>query len=127
MLIARPRPYSDETAQFFKTDLYQTLWNKVGRNMESDKSFPSGHTTAAFGAMSALFFMGNKKVSWLAFLFAGLMAIARIYLVVHFASDVLAGILVGFPSGLLAAFIAKKLPQVYYDFDFGISKRKKTA
>lgn len=117
VLIARPRPYSEETRLFFQSDIYQSLWMRVGQNMESDKSFPSGHTTAAFASMTALFFMGNKKVSWMAFIFAALMAIARIYLVVHFASDVLGGILVGFPSGLLAAFLAKKIPVAYYDFN----------
>ena len=117
VLIARPRPYSEETRLFFQSDLYQSLWMRVGQNMESDKSFPSGHTTAAFASMTALFFMGNKKVSWMAFIFAALMAIARIYLVVHFASDVLGGILVGFPSGLLAAFLAKKIPSAYYEFN----------
>ena len=127
VLIARPRPYSDETAQFFNTDLYQTLWAKVGQNMESDKSFPSGHTTAAFAGMTALFMTGNKKVSWTAFIFAILMAIARIYLVVHFASDVLGGILVGVPSGLLAAFLVKKIPAPYFSFDYGVSKRKQRA
>ena len=117
VLIARPRPYSEETRLFFQSDIYQSLWMRVGQNMESDKSFPSGHTTAAFASMTALFFMGNKKASWMAFIFAALMAIARIYLVVHFASDVLGGILVGFPSGLLAAFLAKKIPVAYYDFN----------
>ena len=95
ILIARARPYSDETQAFFNTDLYQKLWMTVGQNVESDKSFPSGHTTAAFASMTALFLTGNKKYSWAAFIFAFLMAVARIYLVVHFASDVLAGIAVG--------------------------------
>ena len=94
ILIARSRPYTDETKAFFNTDLYQRLWLTVGQNVESDKSFPSGHTTAAFASMTPLFLIGNKKISWTAFVFAFLMAIARIYLVVHFASDVLAGILV---------------------------------
>ena len=66
ILIARPRPYSDEAKAFFNTDLYQRLWMTVGQNVESDKSFPSGHTTAAFAAMTSVFLVGNKKVSWTA-------------------------------------------------------------
>ena len=67
ILIARPRPYTDETKVFFNTDLYQRLWLTVGQNVESDKSFPSGHTTAAFASMTPLFLIGNKKISWTAF------------------------------------------------------------
>jgi len=115
ILIARVRPYTDETKAFFNTDLYQRLWLTVGQNVESDKSFPSGHTTAAFASMTALFLTGNKKISWTAFIFAFLMAVARIYLVVHFASDVLAGILVGVVAGILAYLISEKIPEAFYN------------
>ena len=115
-IIARPRPYSDETARFFNTTFFQDLWYKVGQSMESDKSFPSGHTTAAFATMVAVFLMGNKKVSWTALIFAVVMAISRIYLMVHFASDVLVGMLVGIIAGIVAAAIAKHLPEKYYAF-----------
>ena len=94
--IARPRPYADESGIFYQ------LWLLVGQNVESDMSFPSGHTTAAFSTMTALFLMGNKKYSWTAFIFAFLMGLARIYLVVHYPSDVLAGALIGILAGWLA-------------------------
>ena len=108
MVIARPRPYADESSIFYQ------LWLLVGQNVESDKSFPSGHTTAAFSTMTALFLMGNKKYSWTAFIFAFLMGLARIYLVVHFPSDVLGGIIVGVIAGCLGALIASKLPEAWY-------------
>lgn len=108
VVIARPRPYADENSIFYQ------LWLLVGQNVESDKSFPSGHTTAAFSTMTALFLMGNKKYSWTAFLFAFLMGVARIYLVVHFPSDVLGGIVVGVVAGCLGALIAGRLPEVWY-------------
>lgn len=106
--IARPRPYADESGIFYQ------LWLLVGQNVESDMSFPSGHTTAAFSTMTALFLMGNKKYSWTAFIFAFLMGLARIYLVVHYPSDVLGGIIVGFVAGCLGALIASKLPEAWY-------------
>ena len=115
ILIARARPYSEETKAFFNTDLYQRLWLTVGQNVESDKSFPSGHTTAAVASMTALFLSGNRKISWTAYIFAFLMAVARIYLVVHFASDVLAGIIVGLAAGILGYLISLKLPSKYYN------------
>lgn len=108
VVIARPRPYADESS------IFHQLWLLVGQNVESDKSFPSGHTTAAFSTMTALFLMGNKKYSWTAFIFAFLMGLARIYLVVHFPSDVLGGIIVGLVAGCLGALIASKLPEGWY-------------
>ena len=127
ILIARARPYSDETKAFFNTDLYQKLWMTVGQNVESDKSFPSGHTTAAFASMTALFLTGNKKYSWAAFIFAFLMAVARIYLVVHFASDVLAGIAVGVLGGILGTLLAGLIPDQFYDSPRPFGKKRKAG
>ena len=127
ILIARARPYSEETKAFFNTDLYQKLWMTVGQNVESDKSFPSGHTTAAFASMTALFLTGNKKYSWAAFIFAFLMAVARIYLVVHFASDVLAGIVVGVLGGILGTLLAGLIPDQFYDSPRPFGKKRKAG
>ena len=124
ILIARPRPYTDETKVLFNTDLYQRLWLTVGQNVESDKSFPSGHTTAAFASMTPLFLIGNKKISWTAFIFAFLMAVARIYLVVHFASDVLAGILVGVIAGIIACLISNRIPSSFYNSNKQFSRKR---
>ncbi len=111
ILIARPRPYSDENSLFYR------LWLLVGQNVESDKSFPSGHTTAAMAASTAVFFSCSKRYSWLAFLFAVVMGIARIYLVVHFPSDVVGGFIVGFIGGSLGAVIMNALPDKWYSLD----------
>ena len=127
ILIARARPYSEETKAFFNTDLYQKLWMTVGQNVESDKSFPSGHTTAAFASMTALFLTGNKKYSWAAFIFAFLMAVARIYLVVHFASDVLAGIAVGVLGGILGTLLAGLISDQFYDSPRPFGKKRKAG
>ena len=127
ILIARARPYSEETKAFFNTDLYQKLWMTVGQNVESDKSFPSGHTPAAFASMTALFLTGNKKYSWAAFIFAFLMAVARIYLVVHFASDVLAGVAVGVLGGILGTLLAGRIPDQFYDSPRPFGKKRKAG
>lgn len=107
--IARPRPYADENSLFYQ------FWLLVGQNLESDKSFPSGHTTAAFAAMTPLFIEGKKKIKFWALLFAVLMGIARIYLCVHFPSDVLAGIIIGILGGVLGVVISRKLPEKWYE------------
>lgn len=95
-LVARPRPYADETRIFYQ------WWLDVGMEMESDFSFPSGHTTAVTSAMMGFFLAGNKKYSWTGFLFAILMGFSRIYLCVHYPSDVLFGFIIGIIAGSLS-------------------------
>ncbi len=85
--------------------------------MESDKSFPSGHTTAAFASMTAVFLVGDKRWSWTAYIFAFTMGIARIYLCVHFPSDVLGGMIVGVIGGITGTAIAMKFPRGWYEKD----------
>lgn len=102
-LVARARPYADELHVFYR------WWVEAGSAMESDRSFPSGHTTAAMAAMTAVFFLGDRRKSWTAFLFAAAMALSRLYLVVHYPTDVLAGLLIGFGAGAAAAWLTGKL------------------
>lgn len=112
LLVARPRPYVDETS------IYRQFWLLVGQHTESDNSFPSGHTTAAFAAATALFLRCDRRYSWTAFIAAILVAVSRIYLCVHFASDVLVGVIVGIISGVLGTLIAVKTPEFCYEIDF---------
>ncbi|MBO5496197.1 MAG: phosphatase PAP2 family protein [Oscillospiraceae bacterium] len=117
VFIARPRPYADESS------IFHQLWLTVGQNLESDKSFPSGHTTAAFATMTPVFILGKPRAKWVAVIFAVLMGIARIYLVVHYPSDVLAGMIVGIFAGCLGVLIAQKLPRKWYTWDVMEKKR----
>ncbi len=93
-LIARPRPY---VALQGHAD-YMAWYTGVGAPVESDYAFPSGHTTAAFSYCTALFLLlreKKKKIAWLLPLLAVLVGLSRIYLMVHYASDVLFGMLIG--------------------------------
>ena len=78
----------------------------------SEFSFPSGHSAASFAASSALLFAGKKKLAIGAFILAALIAFTRLYLYVHFPTDILggalAGVLAGFLSSKLVEFIIKK-------------------
>ena len=119
--VARPRPYADINGFFYP------LWVQMGSHIESDMSFPSGHTNAAFAAMIPLFLLGNKKVSWLAVVFGLLMGLSRIYLVVHYPTDVLGGLITGTLSGILGTRIALKRPKGWYAWPLGGKKREPAA
>lgn len=71
----------------------------------SEYSFPSGHSAASFAAASALLFAGRVRMAIGAFILATLIAFTRLYLYVHFPTDVLGGAL----AGVLAGFLACKL------------------
>ena len=70
-------------------------------------SFPSGHTASSFTASTTLFYF-NKKLGVVALLLAGLIAFSRMYLFVHFPTDVLAGILLGIAGATVVLLIYKK-------------------
>ena len=111
VVIARPRPYLDENSVFYQ------FWTMTGRHTESDKSFPSGHTNAAFATMIPLFILGRKRWSWTALAFAILMGVSRIYLSVHYPTDVIAGAITGTIGGLIGVLIATRLPRKWYAWD----------
>lgn len=66
-----------------------------------DSSFPSGHTLTSFAAAMALFLVDRQLGSW-ALVLAGLIAFSRMYLYVHYPSDVLVGVALGIAFGYMA-------------------------
>lgn len=64
-----------------------------------DFSFPSGHTAAAFTTAAALYFTREKNLWKPALVLAVLIAFSRLYLYVHYPTDVLGGIAVGVLAG----------------------------
>lgn len=72
----------------------------------SDYSFPSGHTLSSFECAIVLFC--NKK-SWgvPALILASLIAFSRMYLYVHYPTDILSGLLIGIGSAVLAMALWK--------------------
>ena len=99
--VARIRPY----------DLQETLGGTVDLLIKRshDFSFPSGHTIASFEACTVLM-LGNKKLGIPATVLAILIAFSRLYLYVHYPTDVITSIVLGTIFGIIGWTLAKKLP-----------------
>ena len=98
-LVARTRPYDVNTG-------VHLLVAKL-----HDYSFPSGHTAASFTSVTALYLAGEKKLWKFALVLACLIAISRLYLYVHYPTDVLGGVLVGIAAGYGGYRVVKALEQ----------------
>ena len=100
--VARIRPYNFQLQEYGREI---TLLVK-GLN---DYSFPSGHTwSAVTGAW--VITAANRKFGWWAIPLAAALAFSRLYLFVHFPSDILSGALIGAALGLAAVGLSRKLP-----------------
>ena len=73
----------------------------------SEFSFPSGHTLSSFIAATCVF-LCNKKFGVFAYVLASLIAFSRLYLYVHFPTDIIGGVLLGIALAHLATWIMKK-------------------
>lgn len=124
-LFARPRPY----VYYADNPLFMSWYEFAGAHIESDKSFPSGHTTAAFEIGVALFLVLNKKYSWIFPVFSALVGLSRIYLMVHYVTDVLGGVLVGTFAGIMGYLIMTAIMKntKIAEFDLAEKFKKKKA
>ncbi|MBD1380220.1 phosphatase PAP2 family protein [Metabacillus arenae] len=87
---------------------------KVLENPLQDHSFPSGHTTAIFSVIIP-FLLFMPALSYILLPLAVSVGISRMYLGLHYPSDVLAGCLLGTSSGLLTFMMIKNyFPAAFY-------------
>lgn len=70
-----------------------------------DASFPSGHTAASFAVAATIYMAGYRKMGRFLYVFAALIGASRLYLGVHYPTDVIAGAIVG----VLSAWIVRKV------------------
>jgi undecaprenyl-diphosphatase len=77
----------------------------------TDGSFPSGHTAAAFASAFVIYHF-NKRWGVAAYTLAILIALSRLYLYVHFPTDVLGGMIIGTLVGLLAVLVVGKVDRM---------------
>ena len=72
----------------------------------ADYSFPSGHTAAAFASSMAILRSEHKKLGACALIYATLTGFSRLYVGIHYPTDVIAGMILGDLFGLAGAAIA---------------------
>lgn len=72
----------------------------------SEYSFPSGHTLNGFTAAVTLFLF-HKKSGIIAIIIAGLIAFSRMYLFVHYPTDILGGIIIGIIDACIVVFLTR--------------------
>jgi undecaprenyl-diphosphatase len=70
----------------------------------TDFSFPSGHSNASF-AVATCIFMRNKKLGIPFLVLAACIALSRLYVFVHWPTDVLAGIIIGVCGAIISYYI----------------------
>ena len=97
-LIARSRPFLQ----------YTELTPLI--DPPSGYSFPSGHSSSSFAAAFASF-IHHKPIGSILLILAALIAFSRLYVCVHFPSDVICGSLLG----ILLSFIASKISSIFFD------------
>ena len=96
-LVRRVRPY----------DKFPSLQPLVER--QSGYSFPSGHSSCAFAVGWTIFRKGDKKIGIPVLILAITIALSRLYVAVHYPSDVLAGILLGITFSYIGEWIVNQI------------------
>jgi len=119
-LIARPRPCSIINDP---SGLYS--WIKTPDGPRLGFSFPSSHAVNNYAAVIffILLFPKNRKLLWL-FVPATIVSITRIYLGLHYPSDLLGGMMIGAVFGWIFAMMYKKVGEKFF-FSDEITYRKK--
>ena len=104
-------------ARFGIVELIRLFWSRarpfIGNNVnllighENTSSFPSGHAAFYFGLSTVVYFY-NKKAGIVFFIASFLISISRVFVGIHWPSDILAGAILGILSGWLVLKVFKK-------------------
>jgi len=98
-LVQRSRPFT-------QTDISLLI------KAPNDFSFPSGHTTASFAFAFVMMKTNFKRmgvpIAYLSLFLASLIAFSRLYLYVHYPSDILAGLVIAFLASHVAYELVEK-------------------
>lgn len=104
-LVARIRPY-DYKLEHFGISI------KLLIEAQHDFSFPSGHTIASFEAATVLL-IHSRRAGIPAMILASLITFSRLYLYVHYPTDVLTSVVLGIGIGILGNWLVQKGFRMY--------------
>lgn len=88
---------------------FQNYEDELLINKPITYSFPSGHTASSFAAL-AVFLQMNGKLGLIMSPIATLIAFSRIYLKVHYPTDVIFGIVLGITCGVSVVSFLGRMP-----------------
>lgn len=98
-LIARIRPF--ENFENFKLLIAAP----------TDFSFPSGHTLSSFAAAVSLL-INKRRIGIFALVVAFIIAFSRMYLLVHYPTDILAGMAIGIICAFVSRYLVNKIKKL---------------
>ena len=107
-LVGRIRPYDFQIDMLGKTWEDILVAGKLLVDTPHDYSFPSGHTIASFEAATVLL-INSKLMGIPAMILAVLIAFSRMYLYVHYPSDVIFSVFAGILFAIIGNALAKKI------------------
>ena len=108
-LVGRIRPYDYQIEYLGKTMQDLLMAGKLLVETPHDFSFPSGHTIASFEACAVLM-LNDKRLGIPATLLAIAIAFSRMYLYVHYPTDVIVSIVLGILFAVIGNAIAQRIP-----------------
>ena len=108
-MVGRIRPYDFQIQELGKTMSDLLVGGKLLVETPHDFSFPSGHTIASFEAATVLL-INSPAMGIPAMLLAIAIAFSRLYLYVHYPTDVIFSIFAGILFAIIGNAIARKIP-----------------